>query len=932
MARTISTGIVDIQLIGLPDVKRQLKDVPRLMDGVARATINFDRQMSKAMRSANSSLRENRQKWARTKREMTQYAEENLAAGHITRGEYNRAIKEADAAGRRAFTKFGGIRERAEVEREGQFKLSAVAGLGQFRESVLGTKALATLQQEKVALTELAQRINMADDANKAFIDGEMARIAASEKAINLERQRVLKPQEFARQERIKEAGVGMASRLDSFKELATQEKATQQLEAKRVALRQMAQEMDNSDETSRAFVASMQKEFEFEEKSIATKKKIGEQIVVQSRKRAELMAIQARGNQLTSEQQRTLKGVNKELDRLAAEFDQAEREAAQFRVAIGGTNQQLHAFKKGSRLGNYQMQQLSFAAQDMVQVWGQTGFAGALHASANNLSMFVQTLKIASPAMLGLAAFGITAGMIALSEILKMNTDRTKSFREALERTNDTLDRQHRILSKLASLRPGQTGTLADMTRQSAHASAKAQRGLRTLHMSTPTDFAGEFVDKTSSTLPGRMVGGKEQLRQAMLLRTRQMTADAATSKKLDAEMAAARQQFIKSWINAAVTRRGFLTREEREYEEYIAAMQFDAATHDENVFRAMKEAGVDKEMIEKFRALADDAEDARQALKKASDFFARFGYMTDQTDVALANFIVDIENLSQTGMEQLGGAIVDRARSFKPAMTAAESRTKDYSGAIDRLRQEAADLEFFLAQHTSDEAAVSAVLDKYRQKIIELQNEIGKRAVAERKAREKAEKEQASRNAMARSFTQDRFDRQKAQVNAEAAKAIAGVMTSGMRPAEKQTERDRIQAERKRRIETIDRERKQAKMADFFAGLQTSGVEGQIIGINERLIEALSRISDSKLLNQDEKVAAAGIARANAEQAKKVATSGAQKLGFADAKSLHKQIQMSLSPPRSEKLLEMQNEKIDEQTGILDELNQKLPAPVGP
>lgn len=505
MSRTLSTGVIDLQLIGLPDVKRQLKDIPRLMDGVAKATLGFVSRLRReqigiyasitaahndasAKRAAALTAEANaNQSWLRVN-QLQMTAQQRAAARLIidtkrarseahetfaTKGESGlrklgadkrTEAKQLDTQIRAAYqaqnyTLMAQLQrdlsvveaQKAEITSIMQdlktsqkaagtkaerkvFDKSAVGNLRQFREATLGTETLAVLDQESLALDRLSKKIDMTDVANQKFIASERERIRVSREAIELEKLRVLAPEKFA----AKTEAQHMKEGFGAFVDIAEQNEATAALNAKKQALAEFSQTLDDNDPIAKAYRASLEREIEFEERSVERKKGIGRELVLLGSKRDDYLAKQAKGIPLTSAESAHLAKLSHEFDRLAAEMEKADNESKQFQRGLQTFNEKLKAFGQGSRIGNFAMQQLSYGAQDFVQVIGQTGVAGALHASANNLSAFVQTLDIANPAILALTSFGVTAGMIGLSEWLKrtkQDTDRlTDAIREYID------------------------------------------------------------------------------------------------------------------------------------------------------------------------------------------------------------------------------------------------------------------------------------------------------------------------------------------------------------------------------------------------------------------------------------------------------------------------------------------------------------------
>ena len=123
-----------------------------------------------------------------------------------------------------------------------------------------------------------------------------------------------------------------------------------------------------------------------------------------------------------------------------------AKAGSKQIAGAMDETNKSMrNAGFAAGRFG-FGLQQASFGVQDFVQVYGQTGLAGALRASVNNFS---QVLAIVNPLAGALGGLALTVGGIYIANMLegKKKTEETKDaveeLTEALKRARDVADIQ---------------------------------------------------------------------------------------------------------------------------------------------------------------------------------------------------------------------------------------------------------------------------------------------------------------------------------------------------------------------------------------------------------------------------------------------------------------------------------------------------------
>ena len=153
-----------------------------------------------------------------------------------------------------------------------------------------------------------------------------------------------------------------------------------------------------------------------------------------------------AKGERLTRKETQELKALTKEY----------EDNSHKLRVLSSGTsgfNRDMHAMSQGSRRMNYQMQQASYGVQDFVQVFHQTGFSGAMRASANNVASLFGAMGTMQGALYGA---GLTILMIGLAEAFKGTGDEAETLTQRMDRLNGKLEATVRAMRQMSDARMG--------------------------------------------------------------------------------------------------------------------------------------------------------------------------------------------------------------------------------------------------------------------------------------------------------------------------------------------------------------------------------------------------------------------------------------------------------------------------------------------
>ena len=107
-----------------------------------------------------------------------------------------------------------------------------------------------------------------------------------------------------------------------------------------------------------------------------------------------------------------------------------------EFADATALVNRRMNETTKAGKKMGPAMMQAGYAGQDFIQVIGQTGVAGALHASANNMSQFATVLWGANGAILGI---GITAAAVLIPMLTKSSSAATM-LKNAVESLTESL------------------------------------------------------------------------------------------------------------------------------------------------------------------------------------------------------------------------------------------------------------------------------------------------------------------------------------------------------------------------------------------------------------------------------------------------------------------------------------------------------------
>lgn len=95
---------------------------------------------------------------------------------------------------------------------------------------------------------------------------------------------------------------------------------------------------------------------------------------------------------------------------------------------------------KRGDRQSAYNIHQLAFAADDAMQVYENTGFAGAARAASNNLTAVLSN-SIANPMLSALAVVGTSLATVLLPKLFASKTE-AEGLKTSLEHVNDELKR----------------------------------------------------------------------------------------------------------------------------------------------------------------------------------------------------------------------------------------------------------------------------------------------------------------------------------------------------------------------------------------------------------------------------------------------------------------------------------------------------------
>lgn len=946
MATNIATGIIDVQLMGLPDVKRQLDGIPRLLDGVAQSAINIQRQMVKVATDANKNFAAFQKKYSGWSTAQLQKAgvQVPMTGAEAVQAEFRKSMRERVKVGYEAET---------------------------------GKTTLDILDAEERILLQLKAQDQAAGKMNAA-----LERVYETElKRVNLSRQTVHREASAFKGILGQEFGV--------FQDQATQRKETEDLKKMKEGLDEFRKSREAGTKVGKAFAAQMEAQIATNEKFIAQKEKIASRMTIVGRARDELRAKQSSGIALTRHEERELKSLNREITGLRQKLGAVAAKQNAF-------NTELHEFGTTSRAANFRMQQLSFAGQDMIQVWGQTGFAGALHASANNLSMFVQTLDIASPKLLAFGAFGVTAGMMALSAWLTATKKEAKSLADELGNLADRVDERFKRSQMLTEASGGGGSGLARRMIESGR-DVQLSGEKRSTEISR---LAGDSVHN-----PGLMRSYGQDFRDIFSLSgmdsafTEESILAKARGRKVRGEDTEQElQQYLDLYARAAKVDKlteSFEKHLREKFDELVGTDRIEAAT---KIFEELGHSGADLDAeIKQFKDVLEAERKAKADFAQLEELAAR--NVGDIANLPFAtagqNLLMAIDQLSQTQFindKAQNLAFSDAILGFSaPGMTDVEKATQDYSGAIARLTREYQKIEEYLkslqqqgkvddraiahakrqykeslkglAQSQQDQAkkrdafgldAMSFVtpegvseIDRIEAKyaneadaLIDRMRELYPNAPAqdladdEQKIRDAAKKREADaiadytrelKNSVAEETNwNNRFASQRSSLLESHKKKADEIRQSGLGSEQQQRLLDQLFRSGKQQMTSLDMQEDKARFGSQFAGRfgGESDLQSQELAIEKQLMDALIAIQGDPYLTGAEKAGRAEIAKESAKEAKFAARENFNKIGLSDPKSLHKQIQMSLKKPKSEKLAEDQLKELQ----TANEINQDL------
>lgn len=912
MATNIATGIIDVQLMGLPDVKRQLDGIPRLLDGVAQSAINIQRQMVKVATDANKNFAAFQKKYSGWSTAQLQQAgvQVPMAGAEAVQAEFRKSMRERVKVGYEAET---------------------------------GKTTLDILDAEERILLQLKAQDQAAGKMNAA-----LERVYETElKRVNLSRQTVQREASAFKGILGQEFGI--------FKDQATQRKETEDLKKMKEGLDEFRKSQEADTKVGKAFTAQMEAQIATNEKYIAQKDRIAKELLRVGKERDILRAKQASGAAMTVSEKREIEELTRTINSLREKMGRITRQQNSF-------NQELHAFGTSSRAANFRMQQLSFAAQDFVQVIGQTGFAGALHASANNMSMFVQTLDVASPKLLAFGAFGITAGMMALSEWLKQTRNDMRDFTDSLDRLASRTDAAFGLFKEANDL-------VGSGRSRSAEAITDSLIDVRA---------AREKIEDISSSLAFR-VEGDDVFTRGMRAKAQGFDTDELIQDYV-AKARQAEENFYKT------------DREIRsEFESLIGRTQSEAV---EKLYRRIGLSGEQLESkLKEFSKLQDTINDKskliNRLLRDAAQSIGPFSSSADRLKSGFEKLERTIAASGQSLPEPFLAAAKDEIAMGVGVekMTSVESFRQDYAGAIERLTKEMeASISLMKSEGNTKEAiqrkeieyldAISSLtktinrresqrksnfqdrlefvapgsvseIDKIRSKLADEANALIDRMrelhpnATEQNFNEEAEKvrvaaKQREADAIA-DYTRElknsvaeeanwnnRFASQRSSLLESHKKKADEIRQSGLGPEQQQRLLDQLFRSGKQQMTSLDMQEDKARFGSQFAGRfgGESDLQSQELAIEKQLMDALIAIQGDPYLTGAEKAGRAEIAKESAKEAKFAARENFNKIGLSDPKSLHKQIQMSLKKPKSEKLAEDQLKELQ----TANEINQDL------
>lgn len=1006
--RTIATGILDVQLIGLPDVKKQLEGIPLLMDSVAKASLNMSQRMANAQRAAGASARLAAESMSRAAAEQEAiFRKRTVSADFFQRralqfgdsADFQRAARDRAKADEARYTanelrqaEFNAWQARDEREARiprREFRRASVSGLKEFREAALGTQAIAALDQESAALDRLESRIDMADKANQRFVETERKRIQLSREAIHTESMRTLNPAEFARQRAITDLQAGFVGFENDFTGKAERESLEQRKRA--LATHKADTEFGATvmkDEKGKeklialtereialrkAYEYVTQQQIDVDEAHVKKMTDVGSKFVALTQEHAGYQKKQKDGIALTEHEATRLKQLPEELRQVHREYN-AAREAGR------GWNQELHKSAEGSRRANYRWQQLSFGAQDFMQVIGQTGLAGALHASANNMSMFVQTLEVANPKLLALGAFGVTAGMMAFAAWLRTIERQADPFVAAVDRMSkaygDFAGREAYARRQVESGPLSVSGEMRDLLDE--------QKKLKAEYDASMKDYVSK--QDTHASVTGEFFPRKGEIHEQIRSGRKAMIEDDAAS------YSKAMKEYIKL-RDIAISEHPKSSGYKDLANEFIKET---GKTDLDAIYRTLRDEGVSKtdakSTVDRLREQKRQLNDYETKLamlesgihSNAVKFLDSMFASTDQ------RFRMTMSEAAPGVKGPARGALATEAlrNASLGGMTEEEKYNKDYLGAIARLTQAAnrtlsdaqsenADQRELSAKRHEFMAAIDALKEEYyrdqeqsaayRNRISSLgatgltkirmdSAEKARAAIAEvdRKERERdltpqqaaadrsriraqsakdlADAESAFSDSILNSaFQQEHWNNQFAMQEKSLSDAyneyIKRLQESGMSLIDQQSLLSQFTEGQKEQRQSLRNQKAIARLEAMDLGRfgGSSTLEDSMIDLDRQTLGVLQSIADNALLSPAEKEAQKKMAFTSRRQGQDDIRERFNKIGLTDPKSLHKQIQLSLQKTKSEEYMKATSEYSKTISETLDKIEKK-------
>lgn len=145
---------------------------------------------------------------------------------------------------------------------------------------------------------------------------------------------------------------------------------------------------------------------------------------------------------------------------------------AAQFAAGMGQASSAVGRFTASAGQMRMAVSQLAFAADDVVQVYGQAGVAGALRAASNNISVMAASLFGVKGLMIAVAASAATQLVMSFSKTKDAASEASEAIRQAqraLSEFQTQLSRGSAVPGQQRSLRQ----QLRDIGRESSLRSA---------------------------------------------------------------------------------------------------------------------------------------------------------------------------------------------------------------------------------------------------------------------------------------------------------------------------------------------------------------------------------------------------------------------------------------------------------------------------